>query len=109
MILRTTRPGDGCYLAPGVHDIERQQRIDWIGLLKALFRPDESMTTFELNVRFKNCLDPMTNEDRFWVWQAYHKFDGGYPARLTFAERMALARVCRRIIREAKERKTNGI
>lgn len=100
-----TRNNDGFYLMPYliiVSSTEIAAHIDWVGAMGVLFKTDETATVELVEKRFAAAVCWMPDEDYAFVMQAYRHFaDTRKP--LSFAERMVLARVCRRIIREAKE------
>lgn len=98
MIFNSLYHGDGCWYEPETFEVKELQRVDYAELAR-VFR---SSNFHELNVAFTHKLAAMPQEDFGFVYSAWLKA----PIDCTFAERMALARVCRRIIREAKEKES---
>lgn len=95
---------DGCCLNIYFIDFKRPQQIDYDALVDGLMGRKPA-TDDQVNEEFGKRLRMMKLPwpETIFVWQAWCKSDAMH--LLTFAERMALARTCRRIIREAKETK----
>jgi hypothetical protein len=90
-------PGDGFYLNPYYVIVSSviYSEINFQALREAI----GGKTFKQYDANFRARLEQMTNEDFEFIYSAWWKS----PSDCTYAERMALARVCRRMIREAKE------
>ena len=107
-----TDGSDGYYLIP-LCIIGAAEFIDWDALVGALMG-DQPATDFRINLMFKSRLDALGLPEReayqIWgMWTRERHFNANVhncTRPLCHWERMALARVCRRIIREAKEKES---
>lgn len=71
--------------------------------LRRVAQPDEVVNLFSLESRFEGQLRLMGNaEDTEFVMDAYLKY--AFHESLTYAEAMALARVCRKIVHQSEAR-----
>lgn len=77
--------------------------IDWKELTYALFGPDEMVDEHTFHQRFMGIVLNMPDEKFSFIAMAMVKRIGPISHIMTQEERVALARVCRRIIRESKE------
>lgn len=95
-------PGDGFYLNPYSPVVSSTifTEINFAALREAI----GGKTFKEMDANFRARLEQMTNEDFEFIYSAWLQA----PYDCTYAERMALARVCRRMIREAKENQDSG-
>jgi len=96
---------DGCYLTPEfvlfLWPNDPARLIDWNTLFDVL-SPGRIIGRLNMQGLFGERVAGMSEENFTFIMQAYVKANCERPQALSYAERMALARVCRRIIREAQ-------
>lgn len=97
---------DGCFLT-GLPIVYLEPNVDWPALFQALGVTQKALPV-AIDAAFAQKLDAMTNEDWIFVFAAWNQVsyrNGLLDLRpsLTYAHKLALGRVCRRIIREYQE------
>lgn len=85
------------------------QFVDWSGLITALVGRDSPASDFTIHQAFMKRLDAMKLRPAEYLmirtaWSKARRYEHGeFSNPLCFAERMALARTARRIIREVEQ------